>query len=120
MANLDDDWRPDRCEILITPAAKHIPAGYPQEGLTFELVGSLDRVTWPPLVDALSALIANSIPVFLSVRGRPGEVSGNVFLNDELSGVIALGDSEKIALMLRGALQACVDIPKKKLEFGAD
>jgi hypothetical protein len=49
MRNLDDSWRPDLCEILVTPAAEgHIPAGYPREGLTFELIGSLDRLTWPP------------------------------------------------------------------------
>jgi len=117
MPQLDDGWRPDRCEIIITGAVQDIPAGYPREGLSFELVGSLERITWPPLVQAISALIANSVPVFLSVRGAPGYVSGHVFLNDELSGVIALGDPEKIAHMLRGALQACVDIPKAKVEF---
>ena len=118
MPQLDESWRPDRCEILITAADKHIPAGYPSDGLTFELVGSLDRIAWPPLVQAICALIANSVPVFLSVRGAPGYPSGNVFLNDELSGVVALGDPEKIAHMLRGALRACVEIPKKKMEFG--
>jgi hypothetical protein len=117
MPQLDDSWRPDRCEILISGAGQNIPAGYPREGLTFELVGSLDKITWPSFVQAISALIANSVPVFLSVRGAPGYVSGHVFLNDELSGVIALGDPEKIVHMLRGALKACVDIPKTKVEF---
>jgi hypothetical protein len=117
MPQLDDSWRPDRCEILITGADQDIPAGYPHEGLTFELLGSLEKISWPPLVQALSALIANSVPVFLSVRGAPGYVSGHVFLNDELSGVIALGDPAKIGHMLRGALQACVNIPKTKVEF---
>ena len=118
MAQLDDSWRPDRCEILITAADKNIPAGYRRDGFTFELVGSLERIDWPPLVQAICALIANSVPVFLSVRGQPGYVSGNVFLNDELSGVIAMGSPEQIAHMLRGALQACVNVPKIKLEFG--
>jgi hypothetical protein len=119
MAQLDESWRPDRCEILITAADKNIPAGYPSDGLTFELIGSLERIAWPPLVQAICALIANSVPVFLSVRGTPGYASGNVFLNDELSGVVALGDPDKIAHMLRGALQACVNLPKTKVEFDA-
>ena len=117
MPQLDDSWRPDRCEILISAAGKDIPAGYPRDGLTFELVGSLERISWPPLVQAICALIANSVPVFLSVPGPPGYVSGNVFLNDELSGVIAMGAPEQIAHMLRGALQACVNVRKTKFEL---
>jgi hypothetical protein len=119
MRNLDDSWRPDLCEILVTPAAEgHIPAGYPREGLTFELIGSLDRLTWPPFLQALDVLVENNIPVFLSVRGAPGYVSGNIFLNDKLAGAIAARDRGTMVERLRGALQACVDLPKKKIEFG--
>ena len=118
MPELDESWRPDRCEILIAAGGKPVPPGYCGEGLTFELTGSVERVAWPPFLQVISALIANSVPVFLSVRGQPGYVSGHVFLNDELSGVIALGDPDKIVHMLRGAVQACVEIPKVKVEFG--
>jgi hypothetical protein len=117
MPNLDDSWRPDRSEILVTAATQHIPAGYPQDGLTLELIGSLERVTWQPFVQAICVWIANDIPVFLSVRGQPGYTSGNIFLNDNLSGAIAARDTETIVAMLRGALQACVNHPKKKIEF---
>ncbi len=117
MPQLDESWRPDRCEILITAASKHIPAGYRQEGLTFELIGSLERVTWGPFLHVICSLIADSVPVFLSVRGEPGYVSGNIFLNDNLSGVIATRDTEKFVEMLLGALEACVNLPKKRIEF---
>jgi hypothetical protein len=117
MPQLDDGWRPDRSEILITAATRNIPAGYPPEGLTFELIGSLEKVTWHPFLNFICDLIANSIPVFLSVRGQPGHVSGNIFLNDSLSGAVAARDPEKIVEMLHGALAACVNLPKKKVEF---
>ena len=78
MANLDDSWRPDRCEILITAAGKNIPAGYPREGLNFELVGSLERIDWPPFVQAVSGLIANSIPV---VSRQIIGIGGDVYLH---------------------------------------
>jgi hypothetical protein len=117
MPQLDDSWRPDRSEILITAATEHIPAGYPHEGLTFELIGSLNRVTWHPFLHLICALIADSVPVFLSVRGEPGYVSGNIFLNDSLSGVIAMGDVEKIVEGLLVALESCISLPKKKVEF---
>jgi hypothetical protein len=118
MPQLDDSWRPDRSEILITPANKHIPAGYPPEGLTFEMVGSLERVTWYPFLHLISDLIANSVPVFLSVRGKPGYVSGNIFLNDRLSGMIAMSDVEGIVEALIDAAEACVNLPRQKVEFG--
>jgi hypothetical protein len=117
MPQLGDIWRPDRSEILITAASKHIPAEYPQDGLTFEMIGSLKRATWHPFLNLICDLIADSVPVFLSVRGQPGYVSGNIFLNDKLSGVIAARDSEKIVEVLLGALEACVNLPKDKVEF---
>src|SRR5258706_13139951 len=117
MPQLDDIWRPDRSEILITAATKHIPAGYPPEGLTFELIGSLERGTWHPFLNVICGLIADSIPVFLSVRRKPGYVSGNIFLNDDLSGVIAARDPAKIVEKLLGALEVCANLPKTKVEF---
>jgi hypothetical protein len=117
MPQLDDSWRPDRSEMLITAATTHIPVGYPPEGLTFELIGSLNRVTWHPFLHLICGLIADSVPVFLSVRGEPGYTSGNIFLNDSLSGAIAMGDAEKIVEGLLVALESCISLPKKKVEF---
>lgn len=117
MPQLDDGWRPDRSEILITPASKHIPAGYPAMGLTFEMVGSLDRVTWPPFLNLACDLIEDGVPVFLSVRGQPGYVSGNIFLNDKLSGAIAARAPQQVIEKLLDALEACVNHPKEKVLF---
>jgi len=117
MPNLDDSWRPDRCEILITAAATHIPAGYPSEGLTLELIGSVERITWPPLLRLISALVENGIPAFLSVRGEPGYTSGNIFLNDRLNKAVAARDVKKTVEILGTALGACVDLPRIKIEF---
>jgi hypothetical protein len=115
MPNLDDEWRPDRSEILVTAALQdHIPAGYPREGLTFELIGSRDRVAWPPFVQAVRAMAEHNIPIFLSVRGAPGYVSGNIFLNDKLSPAMS---DRQIVERLQAALKACVELPKKKIEF---
>jgi hypothetical protein len=117
MRNLDDSWRPDRCEILITAAETHIPAGYPREGLTLELIGSRERITWPPFLQLVSALVANGIPAFLSVRGEPGYTSGNIFLNDKLNNAVGAHDGKRIVEVLGAALEACVNLPRKKIEF---
>lgn len=103
--------------MLITAATDHIPAGYPPDGLTFELIGSLNQVTWNPFLRLICGLIAESVPVFLSVRGAPGYTSGNIFLNDSLSGAIAMGDAKKIVEGLLAALESCVSLPRKKVEF---
>ncbi len=57
------------------------------------------------------------MPVFLSVRGQPGHVSGNIFLNDKLSGAIASRDPQQVVAKLLDALEACVNHPKEKVEF---
>jgi hypothetical protein len=117
MPLLDNGWRPDRSGILITTASKHIPAGYPSTGLTFELTGSLERATWPPFLNLVCDLIEGGVPVFLSVRGQPGHVSGNIFLNDRLCGAIAARDSQRVVENLVAALEACVSHPKEKVTF---
>jgi hypothetical protein len=117
MPLLDDGWRPDRSEILITTATKHIPAGYPSQGLTFELTGSLERVGWPPFLNLVCDLIEDRVPVFLSVRGEPGHVSANIFLNDRLAGAIAARDPQRVMNGLLDALEACVRHPKEKVTF---
>jgi hypothetical protein len=119
LPDLDDGWRPDLCEILINGADHRlIPVGYRRDGLTFEMIGSPDKVSWQPFVDAICALISNSIPVFLAMRGEPGWTSGNVFLNDTLSGAVAADDQKKIVQMLLAARQACIAQPRRKVEFG--
>ncbi|MBA2588290.1 MAG: hypothetical protein H0U98_06655 [Alphaproteobacteria bacterium] len=117
MPLLDDGWRPDRAQILITTASKHIPAGYPPQGLTFELTGSLERVTWPPFLNLVCDLVEDGVPVFLSVRGEPGHVSANIFLNDRLRPAILARDAQGVMENVRAALQACLDHPKEKVAF---
>ena len=117
MPLLDDGWRPDRSEILITTATKHIPAGYSAQGLTFELTGSLERVGWPPFLNLACDLIEDRVPVFLSVRGEPGHVSANIFLNDRLASAIAARGPQRVMNDLLDALEACVSHPKEKVTF---
>jgi hypothetical protein len=51
------------------------------------------------------------------VRSQPGYVSGNIFLNDKLSGAIASRDPQQAAAKLLDALEACVNHPKETVEF---
>jgi hypothetical protein len=114
---LDEGWRPDRSEILITPASKHIPPGYPPQGLTFELTGSLERATWPPFLNLVCDLIEDRVPVFLSVRGEPGHVSANIFLNDRLVAAITARDPQKVVNGMLDAVEICIAHPKDKVAF---
>jgi hypothetical protein len=117
MPLLDDGWRPDRSEILITTATKHIPAGYPPQGLTFELTGSLERVGWPPFLNLVCDLIEDRIPVFLSVRGEPGHVSAKIFLNDRLVAAIMARDPQWVVNGMLDAVEICIAHPKDKVSF---
>jgi len=62
------------------------PAGYPREGLTFELVGSLESITWPPFGSSPQRLDRKQrARYFCRCEGPPGYCVGHVFLNDEFS-----------------------------------
>ena len=53
---LGDEWRPDRCGILIGLVEKGegIPAGFPPAGLKFDIMDSPRVLNWYPLVGLIS------------------------------------------------------------------
>lgn len=109
---LGEEWRPDRCGIVIYSAG---------QGHQFELIGGLDKLFWPPLVNAISDLIAQNVPVYLSASASVGYNSTRVYLNDRpaLQTAVADKDFSGIAAALSIALQASIDAPKQKVEFDA-
>ena len=72
---------------------------------------------WPPFLNLACDLIEDRVPVFLSVRGEPGQVSANIFLNDRLAGAIAARDPQRVMSGLLDALEACVSHPKQNVTF---
>lgn len=113
LAALDDDWRPDRCHILIEFTADDIPPAYPQNGVKFIFDADLARIAWPPFVHYVAQLIAAGIPAFV-VHGQAGYVGAKVFLNDVMADAVAARAYPPIEQLLRQALDAAMQHPKQK------
>jgi hypothetical protein len=106
MRYLNDDWRPDRCGVLIGIIGgedQGIPAGFPQVGLKFDIVDSSRVLTWDPLIGFIRSEIERGRPVFLGVPTPVGYEKRKVFLNHLLAHAVASRDR---VLMINGLVEA--------------
>ena len=116
LPQLDDSWRPDKSEILVTLSYDGIPEKYAQRaGLEFTLIGSLQKVCWQPLVHYIAVLVDMGVPVFLAVPAGPGKPSTKVLLNDGVARALETADFVKVADQLVLAMQTCVNPPEPQL-----
>jgi hypothetical protein len=91
LAYLEDEWRPDRCGVLICIVGKGegIPTEFRQVGLKFDVVDSPRVLTWDPLIKFIGAEIQRRHPVFLGVPAPIGYERRKVFLNYALANAVA-------------------------------
>lgn len=116
LPQLDDSWRPDRSEILVSLSYDGIPEKYGQKaGLEFTLIGSLQKICWEPLVRHVAVFVDMGVPVFLAVPAGVGQPSAKVLLNDGVGEALKSADLVKVADQLVLALQVCVNPPKEKM-----
>lgn len=119
LPSLGEEWRPDQSEVLISFRKGAAPDGL-KDGIEFELIGSLEKIVWLPLVRYIATLIVDNDPVYLSLPGEVGYQSPWVYLNNipELQDAITRRDFAATTAVLRQALQVCLDYPKTKLPQG--
>ena len=120
MRHLSDDWRPDRCGVLIgiVEGDEAIPAGFRQVALKFDVVDSASALSWEPLVRFIGSEIERGNPVFLGTPSPVGYERRKVFLNHMLAEAVATRDLAAIIDGLRWAFQIGVsDATKEKTTF---
>lgn len=121
MQHLSDDWRPDRCGVLIclVGAGEGIPPEFPQLGLKFDVMESPDVLNWDPLLKYIGFEIARGTPVFLGTPVPVGYERRKVFLNYLMAHAVA---SRQRMLMLdtlqRAYGMGLADALKEKSKFG--
>ncbi len=106
LPNLGDDWRPDRCGIMIRHQRDQIPPGYKVSGLRFLVFDRADALFRPGFVEYLGALTEHGVPLFLSMRGPDGYSDGTLFINDHLAPAVARRDRDACVKILNAALDA--------------
>ena len=121
MRYLGDDWRPDRCGVLIGIVGGEggeIPAGFPQAALKFDIVDSPRVLAWDPLIGFIASEIQRGRPVFLGIPAPVGYERRKVFLNDLLAAAVASCDRIQMINGLMAAFQLGVrDEMKEKTIF---
>jgi hypothetical protein len=106
MRYLNDDWRPDRCGVLIDIVGgegEGIPPDFPQVALKFDVVDSPRVLTWDPLIRFIASEIERGRPVFLGVPAAVGYERRKIFLNHLMAHAVASRDR---MLMIDGLVSA--------------
>jgi len=121
MAYLGDEWRPDRCGVLIgiIGEGEGIPPEFRQVALRFDVIDSPQVLTWDPLVKFIGAEIERKRPVFLGVPTPVGFERRKVFLNYSMAQAVASRDRHRMVQGLQDAYQIGVrEATKEKTVFG--
>jgi hypothetical protein len=115
---LPEEWRPDRCQILITHETEN-PAKGVVDGVKFFFFGRLDRIFWRPFILFASELIAEDKVVYISVPGPSGYCSQMVAINPlpELKHAIATWNYAAVVGIVAGIIQTCIDTPPDPVVF---
>jgi hypothetical protein len=115
---LDDEWRPDRCGILLI-AEPEDPARGIKEGLKFHFFDGLGPVFWPPFIEFAAALLSAGKAIYVSVPGRVGNYAKMLplELTPMLKLALAEGNHAILVGMVATLVQTCRDAPYDPIVF---
>jgi hypothetical protein len=107
MAYLGDEWRPDRCGVLIgmVGEGEGIPPEFRQVALRFDVIDSPQVLTWDPLIKFIGSEVERRNPVFLGIPTPVGFERRKVFLNYSLAHAVAARDRTRMVQGLQNAYQ---------------
>jgi hypothetical protein len=108
MRYLDEDWRPDRCGVLIDIVGgenQGIPPSFPQVALKFDVIDSPRVLNWDPLIRFIGSEIERGRPVFLGVPAVLGYERRKIFLNYLMANAVASRDRQAMVNALISAYQ---------------
>lgn len=115
---LDDEWRPDRSQLLLRATDDDVPQDYAAAiGIVFDLIGPCEVLLWPATLDVIATLIDAGIATFLSVPGLPGWASGRVLLNPSLEAAVRERDGDTMQARLVDAFLMSALHPKVPIEL---
>lgn len=115
---LPEEWRPDRCHILLSAEPADPEKGI-AEGWKFFFFGSLDRIFWRPFIEFASALIAQDKVVYISVPGplRNCARMQAIVPTPELKQAIAGWNYAAVVGVVAALVQSCLDAPEEAVVF---
>lgn len=115
---LPDEWRPDRCEILIIAEPEDPEAGI-KPGTKFFFYGSLERIFWRPFIEFASSLILAGRQVYISIPASEGAFAHMIPVVPipALKLALAAGQSAALVGVVATIVQECRDAPNIPVRF---
>lgn len=115
---LSDEWRPDRCQIIIVQEPENLANGVKQ-GINFLFFGHLDWIFWHPFLDFAASLIAGDQQVYISVPGAQGHWARMQPI-DPIPGLkqaIATWNYAAVVSLVAAIIENCIDAPSDRIVF---
>jgi hypothetical protein len=101
LPQLDDEWRPDRSGILVTPETNDIPPEFElRDGIEFLIVGGEDAVRRPGFVEFVSLCVRRRVATFISVLAPEGFFAAKALVNTQLGEAAAKNDRARVLSLL--------------------
>ena len=103
LPQLDEDWRPDKSGVLITPQNENIPDRFVlREGIEFMILAGEDAACRPGFVETILYFVRHEVATFIAIPGPVGYFATRTFLNDALAENAARNDRNgALATLLR-------------------
>lgn len=99
---LTDEWRPDKCGLLVVPEEEDIPPVFSgQRGLKLIAFRCAGDLTAPFVVDMIAGLVFGQVPTFVSVPGPIGHHGAKALINGALFAAAGRRDRTFIQTYLR-------------------
>jgi hypothetical protein len=107
LAELDEDWRPDRSGVIVSPVTEDIPAEFDKrEGVELLVVDGQAAIRKPAFAEFVAALLEDRTPTYLGVPGPPGHYPARVLLNPVLAGAVGARDRARLVATLSKILDS--------------
>jgi hypothetical protein len=111
LPQLDEEWRPDRSGVLVTPQNENIPAEFElREGIEFLIIGGEDAIRRPGFVETICTFVRRRVATFVAIPGPEGYFPARVILNtDQMVDAAAKGDRARALSLLLSLLEQAKD-----------
>ena len=94
---LTDEWRPDKCGLLVVPDDVGIPLTFARrQGLKLIAFRQVDDLAAPFVVDMIAGLVFGEVPTFVAVPGPVGYHGAKALINGALFASAVRRDREFI------------------------
>jgi len=119
LAGLGEEWRPDRCGIVLLPKTKGNPAGYLANNGMQIMVLRREAIHNKELPGLIAACVKACVPLFLTVAAQAGHHAKSAFLNEVVESAIRDRDRQGLVQTLEALIEGLQHQKSEPVDFAA-